>query len=131
MAFLKQSDVKKLAKKAKTPVAVAEIPPPPHRDSPDVALAIRHLASIVSTYVGSARDGDIGSGLYSTPKAYPVRVAFVGADGGGEQELTVSLHLSGDGLDYASGIDDSLMSIDESFKSIADSFKRIADTMTK
>jgi hypothetical protein len=109
MTYLKQSDVKKLAKKTKAPVAVAEIPT--HRDSPDVAQAIDGLARVVSTYVTQARNGDNGSGLYTTPGGYPVQVHLEGDDGCGPE---LNLFLYGDAID-----------------SIADSLKRIADAMAK
>lgn len=116
MAFLKQSDMKPV-KKAKAPVAVAEIPT--HRDSPDVAHAINRLASIVSTYVTQARDGDNGSGLYSKPNGYPVRVALTGTDS--DDEANLNLYLHGDNAEnIAAGI-----------AGIADALKRIADAMTK
>jgi hypothetical protein len=116
MAYLKQSEVKQLAKKAKA-VTAPPVPPGPPKargESADVPSAIDRLASIFSTYVTNERDGENGSSLYSRPLGYPVRIAIVGADGEDEQELSVALYLHGDAVD-----------------SIADSLKRIADAMTK
>jgi hypothetical protein len=76
------------------------------RNSSCIEEALDDLRSVISTYVTQARDGENGSGLYSSPNAHPVRVAIT-------DEVEVSLFLEGPGID-----------------SIADSLKRIADAMT-
>jgi hypothetical protein len=114
MTYLKQSDVK--PKKVKTVAANVTAPPvaaptKAYWESADVPGAIDRLASIVSTYVTQARDGDNGSGLYTTPGGHPVRVYLEGDDGCGPE---LNLFLYGDAVE-----------------SIADSLKRIADAMAK
>ena len=49
---------------------------PDYRDSQSIAEAIDGFASIFSTYVTQARNGDNGSGLYSSPDSYPVKVVL-------------------------------------------------------
>jgi len=80
------------------------------RHSRCVEEALDGLTSVVSTYVTQARDGDNGSGLYSNPSGYPVKVALTFED---EDGMGVGIYLHSEALD-----------------SIADSFKRIADAMT-
>lgn len=46
------------------------------RNSSCIEEALDGLASIISTYVTNERDGENGSGLYSTKHAYPVKVAI-------------------------------------------------------
>lgn len=77
MGYLKQGEVNANGKRSKKPktaksedcrtqAALADPNP--------VADAIDGLASIVSTYVTQARNGDNGHSLYTTPNGYPVKV---------------------------------------------------------
>jgi hypothetical protein len=50
-------------------------------DISGIEVALDRLASVVSTYVTQARDGDNGSGLYSEPSGYPVKVRLLTEDG--------------------------------------------------
>jgi hypothetical protein len=84
-----------------------------------VADAIDGLAGIVSTYVTQARDGENGSGLYSSPNGYPVKV---------EARL-----ITEDGLDVLDGIVGALEEQGDqqaaALERIAVAFERIADAM--
>jgi hypothetical protein len=95
-----------------------QTPPQPEPDT-SVAEAIRHFASIFSTWVTQERDGDNGSGLYSSPRAYPVRLQLINEDD----------------IDLVDGI---VGALDEqggrqgaALERIATAFERIADAMTK
>ena len=95
-------------------------PTPDYRDSSSVAEAIDGFASIFSTYVTQARNGDNGSGLYSSPGAYPVKV---------EVRL-----ITEDGIDLLDGIVGTLEEQGDkqaaALERIAAAFERIADAMT-
>jgi hypothetical protein len=78
-----------------------------------IADAIDGFASIFSTYVTQARNGDNGSGLYTTPTGYPVKAVLTSLDGEDEAVHCIELELAGSVA-----------------HSIADSLKRIADAMT-
>ncbi len=52
----------------------------PFVDMTSVAEAIDGLRSVISTYVTQARNGDNGSGLYSSLEGYPVKVRLVSSD---------------------------------------------------
>jgi hypothetical protein len=106
--FLKQppQHPKKPRKTEKDPDPGADYRISDFRHSCCVEEALDGLTSVISTYVTQARNGDNGSGLYSDPSSYPVKVEFEG----GVQSLNVFLY--GDALDI-----------------IADSLKRIADAM--
>lgn len=93
--------------------ATAEYAASDYRHSSCVAEAIDGFASIFSTFVTQARNGDNGSGLYSSPGSYPVKVVLSSMDGEDEALHSVELELAGPVA-----------------HSIADSLKRIADAMT-
>ncbi len=117
MGYLKQGEVNANGKRAKKPKAGKSEDWRSHyhtreemeaalTNSHPVADAINGLASVVSTYVTQARNGDNGHSLYTTPNGYPVKIAF-------EDDLqSLTLYLEG-----------------EAVESIADSLKRIADAM--
>lgn len=108
--FLKQP--KQRAKKSE-PKKPQPQPTLDYRDSSSVAQAIDGLASIFSTYVTQARNGDNGSGLYSDPSCYPVKVAL-------EQGEPIQFTLSEN--DY----DDTLDRLVTAFERIADSVAKLA-----
>jgi len=93
-------------------------PTPDYRDSQSVAEAIDGFASIFSTYVTQARNGDNGSGLYSSLDGYPVKMRLV----------------SEDDADLFDGIVGTLEEQGDKqaavLERIAAAFERIADAMT-
>lgn len=83
-----------------------------------VEEALDGLTSVICTYVTQARDGDNGSGLYSSPTAYPVKVRLI----------------TDDGIDVLDGI---VCALEEqgdkqsaALDRIATAFERIADAMS-
>lgn len=83
-----------------------------------VEEALDGLTSVICTYVTQARDGDNGSGLYSSPTAYPVKVRLI----------------TDDGIDVLDGI---VCALEEqgdkqsaALDRIATAFERIADVMS-
>jgi len=74
-----------------------------------VEEALDGLASVVSTYVTQARNGDNGSGLYSDPRGYPVKVQL--SSGSDEDDCTIWVEC-------------------EALERIATAFERIADALT-
>jgi hypothetical protein len=114
MSYLKhkagQPPKKRESKEQTQPAPVAM---PDYSDAgQSVADAINHFASIFSTYVTQARNGDNGASLYTEPSGYPVKVALV-STADNESEGSLTLYVEGDAVE-----------------SIADSLKRIADVMT-
>lgn len=113
MSFAKHEpkQTKTVKKKAAQPAApfdyAEDYKSADHSHSGCVEQALDGLTDVISTYVTQARNGDNGSGLYSTPNGYPVRLALVECE-----DLTVILEC-------------------EALDRMADAFERIADAMTK
>jgi hypothetical protein len=81
-----------------TPVdPAAEYAASDYRHSSCIAEAIDGFASIFSTFVTQARDGDNGSSLYSSPGSYPVKVVLSSLDGEDEAYHSVELDLRRNG----------------------------------
>ena len=81
------------------------------RESRCVAEAIDGLASIVSTYVTQARNGDNGHSLYTDPTGSPVKVEV---EGNGPMKLTFA--------------DDD---VEDAMSRFLSAFERIADSLAK
>jgi hypothetical protein len=83
-------------------------------DVTSVADALDGLRSVISTWVTQERNGDNGSGLFSGPDTYPVRVRLVSADD----------------CDVFDGIVGALEDQHTALERMAKAFERIADAMT-
>jgi hypothetical protein len=112
--YLKQTEVERTKKKREPKKITAALPldrAAAYAESDEghsrcMEEALDRLKSVISTYVTQARNGDNGSGLYTDPSGYPVKIALDNDD------MSLDINLYGDALD-----------------SIAESLKRIADAM--
>lgn len=102
-------------RKPKTPTQPQ--PLPDYRDSSSVAESIDRFASIFSTYVTQARNGDNGASMFTHPDGYPVKVALEqGEQGSNPIQLTLSEN------DY----DDTMNRFVTALERIADAVAKIA-----
>ena len=87
------------------------------RNSTCVEEALDGLRSVISTYVGQARDGDNAGPLYSNPRGNPVRVRLVTSD---DEDMF-------DGI--VGTLDEQGSKQAAALERIATAFERIADAM--